>query len=344
MRYFFTVTAYISDYYRTNYIIALLAVCWLCGQNIRKAYGMKDKYSVWNSIKNPDIFAVCLIWIVTLAFVVLSVVMIAVSYTFWLSYVIYALTLIFVGYTIYTVVHYYNDIKQSILAEASKYKFTKKLFLNYGYRTIFFSIISFMMNIAYVVFNVFLSADAYSAWYASLAGYYLFLSILRFVVLFSSYFARKKFGEHSNLYYLEKLRIYRACGITLLILEVTLAGAVTKMVFQDNIDLNNPLLAVASGGYTVYKVTLAIINSVKVYRLNDPLLQSIRNINLMDAMVSLFALQTTLFALFARDNSTIVGAVNAFTGYAVSILTIAMGILMIVRASHKLKTKRIRRR
>ncbi len=76
-------------------------------------------------------------------------------------------------------------------------------------------------------------------------------------------------------------------------------------------------------------------------RLNDPLLQCFRNINLTDATVSLFSLQVTLVAVFSDESGVApksMRTLNAITGFTVCALTIFLGVFMIVRASGKLKS------
>ena len=64
-----------------------------------------------------------------------------------------------------------------------------------------------------------------------------------------------------------------------------------------------------------------------------------RNIGLTDALVSLFALQTTLIALYSEGEGDMT-ALNIAVGAIVCAATIGMGVFMIVRAGVLLKRRR----
>ena len=82
---------------------------------------------------------------------------------------------------------------------------------------------------------------------------------------------------------------------------------------------------------------MVVVNAAKVRRMHDFVLQSLRNINLTDAAVSLLALQVTLVAVFSEGDVSFSTAMNASMGFAVCAVTIGLGILMIVRACLQLK-------
>ena len=96
-------------------------------------------------------------------------------------------------------------------------------------------------------------------------------------------------------------------------------------------------MAITSAAYTFYKIIFAIVNVFKVRRMQDPMLQCFRNINLTDAAVSLLTLQVTLVAVFSDERTETMNILNAVTGFIVCALTVVMGILMIVRSTIRLK-------
>ena len=70
--------------------------------------------------------------------------------------------------------------------------------------------------------------------------------------------------------------------------------------------------------YTFYKITMAVVNMVKVRKTKSPILITIRNIGAADALVSMLTLQAAMFASFQDKNSLntnqINGAVTAGCG------------------------------
>lgn len=92
----------------------------------------------------------------------------------------------------------------------------------------------------------------------------------------------------------------------------------------------------AYAAYAFYKITMSIISFVKAHKQTDLTVRAIRNINLVDALVSILALQTALLTTFSTGEVNISTA-NTLTGIAVSFLSIAIGIYMIVSARKKME-------
>lgn len=291
-------------------------------------------------LKDPNFIFLCAVWLITLCLGACSIVMMVFGVGSWLAYVVFACTAVFFAYAIYTIVRGVPALKAKVVERAKRHAFTNNLITDYGFRTIAFSVFSFVINVGFAVFNAVLGIVASSVWYGILAGYYICLSALRFGLLVGGYKAKKRSADNSALFSEYKLRLYRLCGVALFVLEVALAAAVTMMVLSDRPTAYTEIMAITSAAYTFYKIIFAIINLFKVRRLNDPLLQCFRNINLTDATVSLFSLQVTLVAVFSDESGVApksMRTLNAITGFTVCALTIFLGVFMIVRASGKLK-------
>ena len=98
------------------------------------------------------------------------------------------------------------------------------------------------------------------------------------------------------------------------------------------------IAAISSAAYAFYKLTLAMINLFKAKNWKDPLVQSLRNVSLTDALVSLFALQTTLVALYSSGEQNMM-ALNIAVGIAVMVTGIVSGVLLIVGGAKLLAGK-----
>lgn len=288
-------------------------------------------------LKEPALWFCVLAWCLMAVFIAGAVAAAAIGGLGPISYVLYAGAALLLGYTVYTVIHCAPKVKAAVMEKAKRHRFTGNLIGDYGFRTIVFAVCSFAISAAYVILNAILAVLAVSVWYASLAVYYLFLSGLRFGILLGGYKARQKAGEDAKKLYEGKLKLYRGCGIALLVLETALWVAVTQMIRSESPSVHTQIMAIGSAAYTFYKVTLAIYNLVKVHRYKDPLLQSFRNINLTDASVSLLALQTTMVVVFSEGMDAEMKILNCVMGFFVCMLTIVLGIFMIVRANQMLK-------
>ena len=74
---------------------------------------------------------------------------------------------------------------------------------------------------------------------------------------------------------------------------------------------------------------MALINMIKVRKTQSPILITIRNIGVADALVSMLTLQATMLASFQDKSSLNSNQMNAITGLAVCILIAILGINMI---------------
>ena len=288
-------------------------------------------------LKKPPFPFLCLVWGITFALIAGIVALIVLNYMEWPVYIAYGVSAVFSVYTVYSLPRFIPKIKEMMLERAKSHPFANSLLTSYGFRTVAFSVLSFVINIGFAVFNAVLGVITLSYWYAIFACYYIFLSVLRGVILVGSYQAKKRAAGDETVYFVYKLKLYRMCGIFLLILELALAAAVSLMILSTRPTEYSEIMAITSAAYTFYKIIFAIVNVFKVRRLQHPMLQCFRNINLTDAAVSLLTLQVTLVAVFSDERTETMNILNAVTGFIVCALTVVMGILMIVRSTIRLK-------
>ena len=288
-------------------------------------------------LKKPPFPFLCIVWGITFALIAGTVALIVLNYMEWPVYIAYGVSAVFSVYTIYSLPRFIPKIKEMMLERAKSHPFANSLLTSYGFRTVAFSVLSFVINIGFAVFNAVLGVITLSYWYAIFACYYIFLSVLRGVILVGSYQAKKRAAGDETVYAVYKLKLYRMCGIFLLILELALAAAVSLMILSTRPTEYSEIMAITSAAYTFYKIIFAIVNVFKVRRMQDPMLQCFRNINLTDAAVSLLTLQVTLVAVFSDERTETMNILNAVTGFIVCALTVVMGILMIVRSTIRLK-------
>ena len=288
-------------------------------------------------LKKPPLSFLCIFWGITVALIAGTVALIVLNYMEWPVYIAYGVSAVFSVYTVYSLPRFIPKIKEMILERAKSHPFANSLLTSYGFRTVAFSALSFVINIGFAVFNAVLGVITLSYWYAIFACYYIFLSVLRGVILVGSYQAKKRAADDETVYADYKLKLYRMCGIFLLILELALAAAVSLMILSTRPTEYSEIMAITSAAYTFYKIIFAIVNVFKVRRMQDPMLQCFRNINLTDAAVSLLTLQVTLVAVFSDERTEMMNILNAVTGFIVCTLTVVMGILMIVRSTIRLK-------
>ncbi len=262
-------------------------------------------------------------------------------YVIW-GYVLLGVMGVTVGYCIFGVIKKFPDWNERVLKWSENKPFWNRLFTEYGFRTILFSVGSFAINIAFAVYNGSVAIVMRSIWFGALATYYILLIVLRGMVLVYHVFRRKavKAGQTENITYLKDARIYGICGSVLLLLPIALSFAILQMVRANDSFVHKGVTIYVYAIYAFYKITASIYNFVKTRRSNEMTVRAAKNINLADAMVSILALQTAMFREFdATGDYVNVAVMNATTGGVVCALTALIGVFMIVIAFRKSKIK-----
>lgn len=215
---------------------------------------------------------------------------------------------------------------------------SSKRIIDGKFRARVFTSISLLISIAYAGFNGVMAIVSQSIWFGALSGYYVLLMILRGSVLM---------GHDKKLPFdiisaqkaeINKLKVYRSVGVVLLAIIIALSFAVAQMVESKKSFEYVGLMIYAGAVYTTTKVTIAIVNFVKVKKKQDIALEAIRNINLTDAAVSVLALQTAMFKAFSQGADNAVA--NAITGAAVCLLILGLGICMIIKSTMAIRRLR----
>ncbi|MDE6189738.1 MAG: hypothetical protein K2G37_05585 [Clostridia bacterium] len=294
---------------------------------------------LWQWIKNPRgllliplyLFSACVI----ACAIVLSVVGQDKGYDV-LAYIFYVLAAVMLGYCIYTIVVIAPRIKENTLKLIKKNSFTNRLYEHYGFRTIIFAVISLAISAANAIFNGTVGIIYLSVWYLSLGAYYFLLALMRGGVLV--YHKNKKKYEKSESetkIKIREIKSYRRCGALLILLPLALSFAIMEIVASGKAFVHSGIMIYVSALYTVYKVAASIKNFFKARKGDEATVKAIRNVNLADALVSVFALQTAMFHEFSPEESF--GLQNAIVGAVVCALTAAIGIYMIIYATLEIK-------
>lgn len=255
--------------------------------------------------------------------------------TIWeiFAYALFGIAALSLGYAVYLTIPLIPHIKKWVIAKGESYNFTHSLMRNYSFRTIVFAFFSFLMSIAFGVLNGYKGIALQSIWFGALAAYYVFLALLRGGVLIH----KRRRGENSEL---SDTKTYYNCGIILLILNAALSSAIAQMIFDDQAFSYADWTIFAYAAYAFFKITMSIINLFRAKKQDDLIIMAIRNVNFIDAAVSILALQTALLHTFTTGNVDI-SLFNTLTGIAVSTISISLAILMI-RKGYK-QTKELKR-
>ena len=127
----------------------------------------------------------------------------------------------------------------------------------------------------------------------------------------------------------EKRILPMAAGILLLALNFALTGVILLTIAQDTAKRYSEVVVISIATYTFYKIIMAVANMVKVRKTQSPVLITIRNIGVADALVSMLTLQATMLASFQGKGGLDANRMNAITGMVVCVLILALGVSMI---------------
>ena len=276
-----------------------------------------------------------LTYVLTLVFITAAMLMLFVEYEGTpleiLAYTSFGLAAVSLAYSVYTIVIYAPGLKDRVCNLLMSNRLSRTVMENWGFRTILTSTFALAMSIFNSVLNAYLGISERSIWFGALAAYYIFLALMRSGLLI--YHRTKKDYETEGL---TRAKRYMLCGILLLILNAALSSAIAQMIFDDRSFSYKDWLIFAFAAYAFYKIIMAVRNAIKARRQDDLTIQAIREINLVDAAVSILALQTALLHTFG-DGSIDISLFNTLTGSAVSIFSVGLSIMMIVRGHKTIK-------
>ena len=297
-------------------------------------------------LKNPRGAWLIVAWLLGIGAAAASIAVVVLGAEGGWVYAVYLAAAVLLAYAIYALVRFVPRATAAVSSFVKKYPLLGKWMGTYEARTLLFAACSFVINVGYVVLNIVMAALMSSIWYAALAAYYFALGALRYAVLFGTRKAKKNAQTERGLA-AEKLRIYRNCGIALLIIEGVFMFAVAQFVLSgggsiaelaaQNMRTYMMITMISSAAFTFYKMTLSIVNLVKVHKMTDPELWALRNINLAAALVSLLALQTTMTLFLSQPLTREMSVFNGIVGLVVVLIVAGLGIVMIIRANKKKK-------
>lgn len=247
-----------------------------------------------------------------------------------------------VAYSIYGFIKVFSFLKEYVKTYAREKSFIHRLFTEYGFRVVLFSILSFLISLAFAVYNSVIAIGSSSLWFGALSVYYAILIILRGSVL--AYHLRRrralKRGQNENTTYIRDSVVYGRCGMLLMILSFTLSITILSIVTKDTSFIHKGISIYAFAAYAFYKIIFSSINYIKTRHTDEMTVKAINSIGLADAMVSLLALQTAMLKEFGASSTLDPKMMNAITGAVICSITIILGTFMIIRAHANVKKAR----
>lgn len=220
-----------------------------------------------------------------------------------------------------------RGLVERILQSLRKNPLGERFFDDYTFRTILTTLPAFLINVAYTVYNGVIGVMNQSPWFITMAVYYSLLGIMRYRAV--SVKRKTARMEDPKMIRQKELSIIRTDGILLLLLNIALIGVIILTITKDTAKRYSEIMVISIAAYTFYKIITAVINMVKVRKMQSPILITIRNIGVADALVSVLTLQMTMLASLQEESTLNINQMNAMTGAGVCFLIFLLGTSMI---------------
>lgn len=130
---------------------------------------------------------------------------------------------------------------------------------------------------------------------------------------------------------------YRFCGMLILVMHLSLTGIVFQMVNWNRAEESGEIMIIATAAFAFYKFISAFIDIAKDRKHTHPVDSSVRMLELSQASFAIFSLQAGMLHTFGTGENWEY-PLNLAAGCTVCLLTVAMGIYMICRATREIKT------
>lgn len=177
------------------------------------------------------------------------------------------------------------------------------------------------VNFAYGVGNSVLGFLTHSWWFITVGAYNIILATTRFSVL--------QIKEKAKGNYDTEQFARRVTGVLLILLSACIVGVNILVALKERGTAFHEIVMIAIATYTFTKITMAIVGLVKSKKSPSPVAKTLRNISLADACVSVYTMQRSMLVSFPGMNARDIWILNMFTGTAVWITVLFLGINLI---------------
>lgn len=183
-----------------------------------------------------------------------------------------------------------------------------------------------LINFIFATFKIILGFVYNSSWLFAMAGYNVILSLMRFIVIFRS--QKKGLSEIEERR--RGLQSYHVCGWLVMLLNITVSVIMFMVIVQKQTIHYHMIVTIGLAAFTFYCFIMAIINMVKYRERTNPVYATIKRIDMVKAIVSIFTLQVAMLTSFGGQGEQInTSLMNTLTGVAVTIAINTIGAMML---------------
>ena len=276
------------------------------------------------------------VWLMLILTVVSAVLLAMVFWKGWEMTIAAYVTYVLAFYTLCVVTVFcvlvfpkqYGRIREKIY----KNPFGNRYMTDKVFRTKISLYVSLVFNLLYVGINLWSWHFSSSWWFVVLAVYYIIMAIMRFLLV-----GYVRINELGSCIHGEWKRS-RSCACILLLVNLSLSGAVLMILFQHRGYDYPGILIYVMALYTFYSTTHAILESIRYRKMGSPVVSTAKIVSLSAALVSMLNLETAMFVQFGADmpqqdqNLMII-----LTGAGISVTVVFLSVNLIVKATKEIR-------
>ena len=192
--------------------------------------------------------------------------------------------------------------------------------------------VSFVISMLYVAIHLWSWHILKSYWFMVLAVYYVIMALMKYLLV--RYVRIQKIG--TNI--LGELKRSRICAYILLLINLSLSGAVLMILYQSKGYDYPGVMIYVMALYTFYSTIHAVVDIVRYHKLGSPIMSTAKIVSLSGALVSMLNLETAMFAQFGTDMSPENQRIFIIlTGAGVSITIVTLSVNLIVKANKEIR-------
>lgn len=185
------------------------------------------------------------------------------------------------------------------------------------------------LNLAYVGIKLFYGVTERSAWFITLACYYLLLLLMRAALL---HLFLKGSTEPAAT-----LRRVRFCGVLLLAMNIIMAGMVAHIAVGGMGFVYSGNMIYIMALYAFYAVGRAVSQFVRYGRRKEVLLTAVKALDFVAALVSMLALETAMLAAFGGGDEAFRRQMTGASGSAVCVIVLGLAVYAIAFTTRRLR-------
>lgn len=276
------------------------------------------------------------VWLMLILTVVSAVLLAMVFWKGWEMSIAAYVTYVLAFYTLCVVTVFcvlvfpkqYGRIREKIY----KNSFGNRYMTDKVFRTKISLYVSLVFNLLYVGINLWSWHFSSSWWFVVLAVYYTIMAIMRFLLV-----GYVRINELGSCIHGEWKRS-RSCACILLLVNLSLSGAVLMILFQHRGYDYPGILIYVMALYTFYSTIHAILESIRYRKMGSPVVSTAKIVSLSAALVSMLNLETAMFVQFGADmpqqdqNLMII-----LTGAGISVTVVFLSVNLIVKATKEIR-------